>query len=397
MSVPMEGKGEKSKGKRSTKNSKELRTEESDMEKALRKSQKEERKAAKRKAKEEKELEDVLVSRIETDRAKCASMMLGLRSSSVSIPPKLDVLGFTEGLLVAKGTTSPRICPFTGAKESDPNVEEKDPDVDPSLCFPSDPHSPDAPPESKDSGNDKALETNNDSDESLDSSLTKLLESHEVPNSISNISASSLLNLDGTLSNFVKMSGLAPSSHEKKVRDVARENLQGAFSSKRGCTIKRERVNSNDSGRIDIFAGLSESSSDRESIARSGSTSNQTGDSNGQSSSDATSVGSLTINQQMCDSISSTSDSWVDESDVLAAMQNLSLSSSRVVVSAKVFAGVMLKARPPSYDVSKLIAAQEKSFKAAQQDLDKRMTSLRASEFKKIQEPRKKMQQLVAD
>jgi hypothetical protein len=149
------------------------------MEKALRKSQKEERRAAKRKAKEEKELEDVLeLSRIETEkeREKCASMMLGLRSSSVYIPPKLDVLGFTEGLLVTKGTTSPRICPLTGAMECDPNVEEKDPDVDPSLCFPSDPHSPDAPPESKDSGNDKALETNNDSDESLDSSLTKLLE-----------------------------------------------------------------------------------------------------------------------------------------------------------------------------------------------------------------------------
>ncbi len=94
MSVPMEGKGEKSKGKRSTKNSKELRVEESDMEKALRKSQKEERRAAKRKAKEEKELEDVLeLSGIETekDREKCASMMLGLRSSSVSVPPKLDV------------------------------------------------------------------------------------------------------------------------------------------------------------------------------------------------------------------------------------------------------------------------------------------------------------------
>jgi hypothetical protein len=156
-------------------------------------------------------------------------------------------------------------------------------------------------------------------------------------------------------------------------------------------------VNSNDSGSIDILAGLSGASSDRESIARSDSTSNQTGDSGGQSSSDATSIDSLTINQQLCDSISSTSDSWVDESDVLAAMQNLSLSSSRVVVNSKVFAGVMLKARPPSYDVSKLVAAQEKSVKAAQQDLDRRMTSLRASESKKIQEPRKKMQQLVAD
>ena len=69
MSVPMEGKGEKSKGKRSTKNSKELRVEEFDMERALRKSQKEERKAAKRKAKEDKELEDVLeLSRIEQRR-----------------------------------------------------------------------------------------------------------------------------------------------------------------------------------------------------------------------------------------------------------------------------------------------------------------------------------------
>jgi hypothetical protein len=65
------------------------------MEKALRKSQKEERKVAKRKAKEEKELEDALeLSRLvtEKDRGKCASMMLELRSSAASIPPKLDVL-----------------------------------------------------------------------------------------------------------------------------------------------------------------------------------------------------------------------------------------------------------------------------------------------------------------
>ncbi len=248
-----------------------------------------------------------------------------------------------------------------------------------------------------DSGNDKALETNNDSDESLDSSLTKLLESHEVPNSISNISASSSLNLDRILTNFVEMSGQVPPSHEEKVGDVAHENLQGASSSKRGCTIKRERLNSYDSGSIDILAGLSGDSSDRDSHAQSGSISDHTGDSAAQSSSDATSIDSLTINQDMCDSINSTSVSWVDETDVLAAMQNLSLSSSRVVVSSKVFAGIMLKARPPSYDVSKLVAAYEKSFKAAQQDLDKRMTSLRASESKKTQEPRKKMKQLVID
>ncbi len=166
---------------------------------------------------------------------------------------------------------------------------------------------------------------------------------------------------------------------------------------KRGCTIKRERLNSNYSGSIDILAGLSGNSSDKDSHAQSGSISDHTGDSTAQSSSDATSIDSLTINQEICDSINSSSDQWVDEADVVAAMQGLLLSSSRVVISSKVFAGVMLKARPPSYDVSKLLAAQEKSFKVAQQDLDKRMSSLRASESKKIQEPRKKMKQLIID
>ncbi len=45
----MDGKAEKSKGKRLTKNSNELWAEETDLEKALRKSQKEERRAARRK------------------------------------------------------------------------------------------------------------------------------------------------------------------------------------------------------------------------------------------------------------------------------------------------------------------------------------------------------------
>ncbi len=152
------------------------------MEKALRKSQKEERRAAKRKAKEEKELEDVLeLSRIETEkeRQKCASMMLELRSSAVSIPPKLEVLGLVEEMERFKGRT----CPFSGASECDPNIEEKDLDPQTSPCFPShsprfpsDPHSPDAPSQSKDSGNVDTLEVNNGTDESLDSDLTKLLE-----------------------------------------------------------------------------------------------------------------------------------------------------------------------------------------------------------------------------
>jgi hypothetical protein len=91
--------------------------------------------------------------------------------------------------------------------------------------------------------------------------------------------------------------------------------------------------------------------SDLTKLLEGGSISDHTRDSNTHSSSDATSIDSLTINQEMCDSINNTSDQWRDESDVLAAMQGLSLSSSRLVVSSKDFAGVMLKARPPSYDV----------------------------------------------
>jgi hypothetical protein len=148
----------------------------------------------------------------------------------------------------------------------------------------------------------------------------------------------------------------------------AGEDNQGASSSEKGCAIKRERSISDDSGSRDFLAGLEGTSSDRDSSAQSGEISDHIRDSNAQSSSDATttSIDSLTINQEMCDSINTTSEQLVDEADVLAAMQNLSLSSSRVVVSSKVFAGVMSKARPPSYDVSKFVAAQEKNFKVAQ-------------------------------
>jgi hypothetical protein len=137
----MEGKKEKSKGKRLTKNSKELRTEETDLERALRKSQKEEKRAAKRKAKEDKEIESVLeISRLEAERNNSASLMLELRSASVSSSaPKLDVLG---AVAQSKRGTEPRICPFTGAAECDPNIEEKDSNPDSYLYQ----LSPDAPP-----------------------------------------------------------------------------------------------------------------------------------------------------------------------------------------------------------------------------------------------------------
>jgi hypothetical protein len=68
----MEGKAEKLKEKRLSKNSKELRADETDLERALRKSQKEERRAARRKAKEDKEIESILeISRLEAERQQC--------------------------------------------------------------------------------------------------------------------------------------------------------------------------------------------------------------------------------------------------------------------------------------------------------------------------------------
>ncbi len=140
MSVLMERKTEKLKGKR-LKNSKELRAEETDLERALRKSQKEERRAAKRKAKEDKEIESVLeISRLEAERNNSASLMLELRSVLLSSSaPKLDVLG---AVAQSKKGTEARICPFTGAVECDPDIEEKDSNPD-SFLYHHMPLSPD--------------------------------------------------------------------------------------------------------------------------------------------------------------------------------------------------------------------------------------------------------------
>ena len=79
MSVPMEEKTEKSKGKRVTKNSTVPRGEDTDLEKAVRKSEKEQRKIARKKAKEDKEFERALeLSKQDAEREKSASLMLEL-------------------------------------------------------------------------------------------------------------------------------------------------------------------------------------------------------------------------------------------------------------------------------------------------------------------------------
>ncbi len=92
MSVTMEDKAEKKKGRMVTKNSSGLTTRgaETSLEKALRKSQKEQRKLEKRKSKENKELERVLeLSKRDMGRIESASHLLKLRSSSPPSPPAL--------------------------------------------------------------------------------------------------------------------------------------------------------------------------------------------------------------------------------------------------------------------------------------------------------------------
>ncbi len=129
MSVTMEDKAEKKKGRRVTKNSLGLitRSAETSLEKALRKSQKEQRRQEKRKSKEDKELERVLElsKRDIMGRIESASHLLKLRSSSPPSPSALTLLGNAEGKERSRGE---RVSPFSGIPECNLDIEEKDPD-----------------------------------------------------------------------------------------------------------------------------------------------------------------------------------------------------------------------------------------------------------------------------
>ncbi len=105
---------------------------------------------------------------------------------------------------------------------------------------------------------------------------------------------------------------------------------------------------------------------------------------------------SVTITQGLYDSLTDSSDSWRDEADVLAAMQNLSLSGAKVTINSKLLASVW-KARPPLYDVKELQQLQAKNFEMAQKDMEKRLSSLRATESKKIQAPREELKKLIGE
>jgi hypothetical protein len=127
-----------------------------------------------------------------------------------------------------------RIIPLTGARECISLIEEKDPDPN-SVYFMSDPHSPDAPSESKNSGDDNAVGSPNGMDESLDSNLTDLLISSEVPSSGTNLHVSSPLGPPPMMPNTPL------SIHMEVIGEVNREHLQGA--SAQGASSTEEPCN----------------------------------------------------------------------------------------------------------------------------------------------------------
>jgi hypothetical protein len=128
VSVTMEDKAEKKKGRRATKNSSGLTTRgaETSLEKALRKSQKEQRRLEKRKSKEDKKLERVLeLSKRDMGRIESARHLLKLRSSSPPSTPAFTLLGNTDG---KERHRVGRVSPLSEIPECNPDIEEKGPD-----------------------------------------------------------------------------------------------------------------------------------------------------------------------------------------------------------------------------------------------------------------------------
>jgi hypothetical protein len=78
-------------------------------------------------------------------------------------------------------------------------------------------------------------------------------------------------------------------------------------------------------------------------------------------------------------------------------MQNLSLKGAKVTINSKLLASVVWQARPPLYDVKELQQVQAKNFEMAQKDMEKRLSSLRSTESKKIQAPRQELKKLIGE
>ena len=349
MSVPMEEKTEKSKGKRVTKNSTVPRGDDTDLEKAVRKSEKEQRKIARRKAKEDKEFERALeLSKQDAEREKSASLMLELQSASSSSPPKLDVLGATS-----VSGAKVRVCSLTGIPESDPFTEEKALNSDDSsnrLMLQSPPDN--SPFESK----------NSKSPENADPVGGDELDVSSEHESVSNVGTSPARSMNSTDNGET-----LPSPSEK-----------------RKTVVKKEAMDDDRYSCEHLLASTSELESVHTTTER-------------ESSSDASESSHSCVTQNVFEAINNTADTWEGEDDVLQAMKSLALTKPTVVVNTKVFAGVVFKARPPVCEVKELLQAQEKSFEVAKRDLNKRLAQIRASETLKMQEPRRQLEQLISD
>ena len=361
MSVSMEEKTEKSKGKRVTKNSTVPRGEDTDLERAVRKSEKEQRKLARRKAKEDKELVRALeLSKQDAEREDNSNHMLELQSASSSSPPKLDVLG-----AISVGGHEVRICALTGIHESDPYIEEKALNSDDSSNRLMLQPSPKVPPfESADSRSLRSADGQDELDVSLEHD--DVLNFSPSPTNSMNSLGKGMENVSDT-----------PSTQRSENGEISHSPTE-----RKGAVIKKESTYDKEYG----VEHLLETTSEVESIHT-----------ERESSSDASEVGHSCVTQNLFEAINNTADTWEGEEDVLLAMKSLSLTKTTVVVNSKVFAGVVFKGRPQVCEVKELLLAQEKSFEIARQDLNKRLTQIRASETKKMQEPRKQLAKLISE
>ena len=426
MSVTMEDKVEKKKGRRVTKNSSGLTTRsvETELEKALRKSQKEQRRQEKKKAKEDKELERVLeLSKRDVGRIESESHLLKLRSSSPPSPPVLTLLGHAEGKERPKRG---RVSPISGIPESDPDIEEKDQDPNhPSNRLLLGTLSP-VPPEQLSinslmdnafglvfepaSSNTRTDENEKQTDESEDSDdddgVTVTLEPKAV---IPEERKQKLLDELEVQYQFNKTMARYADNQEKEEKIVSSaqnqidvpkdeplnqpsmvESTISSSSSARMVDPKKRSPSLSVTEKLLLY-----SSSELEDPSEH-SDQNKSGDRI--TSSDTTSsTGSVVVTQNICDTLREGADSWTDEEDVLRAMSSLSLSASKVTISRKTLAGMFFDSRPPPCGMKQLLEAQEQSFEVARKDLQKRLLEVRVSETKKMKKPRQELDQLILD
>lgn len=426
MSVTMEDKVEKKKGRRVTKNSSGLTTRgtETSLEKALRKSQKEQRKLERKKAKEDKELERVLeLSKRDMGRIESASHLLKLRSSSPPSPPVLTLLERAERKERPRGESSNL---FSDIPECDLDIEEKDPDPNhPSNRLllgtlspvPSDHLTINAlmenafglvfEPKSSDTCTDKGENQTDESDDSDDDDGVTVTLHSEM--GIPEPRKQALLNELEVQYQFNKTMARYAGNQEKEEQIISSAPHQIDEPKNESVSQPSKVETKIDSPSLTAMADptkrspslsatellLQNSSSELEDMSEH---SDQSKNGGRITSSDTTSsTDSVVVTQNMCDTLREGADTWANEEDVLRAMSSLSLSASKVTISRKTLAGMFFESRPPPCGMKQLLDAQEQSFEVARKDLEKRLLEVRISETKKMKKPRQELDQLILD